>query len=72
MNTVGQFALSSSLCLRTSADFSLGTDSRRARCDELEKHLPQAFIGDEHLVTHTLAMLWKSQSSLPASEWKRA
>lgn len=34
VKTVGQSALNSSLCLRDSADFSPGPDSRRARCEE--------------------------------------
>lgn len=73
VKTVGQFALNSSLCLRDSANFSLGTDSRRARCDELKKQLLQgSHWGLVSVFRHSGHMLEKPAGSLPASEWKRA
>ena len=73
MKTVGQFALNSSLCLRDSANFSLGTDSRRARPDELKKQLLQgSYWGLVSVSRHFGHMLEKPAGSLSASAWKRA
>lgn len=69
MKTVGQSALNSSLCLRDSADFSLGPDSRRARCEELEKPLLRGFYWRLASVSHHSGhTLGKPAGSFPASE----
>lgn len=69
MKTVGQSALNSSLCLRDSVDFSLGPDSRRARCEEWEKPLLRGFYCRLASVSHHSGLtLGKPAGSFPASE----
>lgn len=72
MKTVGQSALNSSLCLRDSADFSPGPDSRRARCEELEKPLLRGFYWRLASVSHHSGhTLGKPAGSFPASKSTR-